>query len=112
METLTQKRISNLKPERKKPSQGCIGLQQEKKQKVEEDDLFYSWQCVSLLRQDRTTFDIVVKDMHHLMCFLHVMHRLIYEVEIPEEDQRVKAGRSTSYMSVYKMLKFKMKVSY
>ena len=46
------------------------------------------------------------------MCFLHVMHRLIYTVETKEEDQRVKAGKSTSYMSVYKMLKFKMKVSY
>ena len=46
------------------------------------------------------------------MCLLHVMHRLIYEVDEEEEDALVRKGKSTSYMALYKMLKFKMKVSY
>ena len=79
---------------------------------MDDKDIFYSWQCVSLLRKDGTTFDVVVKDMHELMCLLHVMHRMIYGVDEKEEDELIRQGKSTSYMSLYKMLKFKMKVSY
>ena len=57
---------------------------------MKDEDVFYSWQCFSLIRKDGTTFDIVVKDMHELMCLLHVMHRLIYGVDEEEEDALVR----------------------
>ena len=50
--------------------------------------------------------------MHELLCLLHVMHRMIYGVDEKEEDELVRQGKCTSYMALYKMLKFKMKVSY
>ena len=43
---------------------------------------------------------------------MHVMHRMIYGVDEKEEDELVRQGKCTSYMALYKMLKFKMKVSY
>ena len=35
------------------------------------DNLFYAWQCVTLVRPNRTTLDLVIKDPNTLMYLLH-----------------------------------------
>ena len=41
---------------------------------------FYSWECLSIIRgMLNTSFDIVVRDMHHLLCLIHVVHRHLYD---------------------------------
>ena len=44
----------------------------------EEDQVFHAWECVSLLRKNGTTFDLVVKDMGQLMALIHFVHRQVY----------------------------------
>jgi hypothetical protein len=37
------------------------------------DSVFYSWECVSLIRPNSTTLDFVIKDPTDLMFLLHVL---------------------------------------
>ena len=67
----------------KKPS-GCLGLKSPKTKQTDVE-LFYSWECVSFIRKDGSTFDIVVKDMHELLCLIHVVHRHVYNINDEEE---------------------------
>lgn len=62
---------------------------------------FQAWECVSLIRNDGTTFDIVVKDNRNLMALLAVMSRKVMH---PVADD--------SYIKLFIKLKFKMKLSY
>lgn len=66
----------------------------------EEDQVFHAWECVSLLRRNGTTFDLVVKDMGQLMALIHFVHRQVYQT-----------GNSRE-LRLYKMLKFKMKLGF
>ena len=63
-------------------------------------DIFYSWECVSFQRRNGTTLDLVIPNMSNLMALIHVVHNAVYE---PED---------TSFLGFYRILKFKMKVSY
>ena len=38
----------------------------------------YAWECITLIRKDWTTFDLVIKDMNELLCLIHFVHRKIY----------------------------------
>ena len=64
--------------------------------------MFYSWECLSFVRNNHSTLDLVVKNQQDLLCLLHVLeHNKFKEGETPEGCLRgVKA------------LKFKMKLSY
>ena len=92
-------------------------------------ELFYSWECLSLIRGlFNTSFDVVIKDMHHLLCLIHVVHRHLYkdfagsekfmpirrkETTSPIEfASTVEIAASPPFMLVYKKLKFKMKLAY
>ena len=33
-----------------------------------------------------TSFDVVIRDMHHLLCLIHVVHRSLYGEEDPAEQ--------------------------
>ena len=66
----------------------------------EEKEVFQAWECLSLLRTNGTTFDLVVKNMEQLMALLHFLHRNVYKTE--EADQ----------LHLYKLLKFKMKLGF
>ena len=50
-------------------------------------EIFYAWECVSFLRKDLTSFDVVVKDMHQLLCLIHIVHRHVYAFDKPQNDQ-------------------------
>lgn len=39
----------------------------------EEDNMFYAWQCLSIVRKNGTTLDLTIKDQVDLMCLLHVL---------------------------------------
>lgn len=62
---------------------------------------FYPWECLSLVRSNYTTFDIVVKDYNDLFCLLHFVFKKLFA---PEEH--------VNFMRLFKCLKFKMKVQY
>ena len=48
--------------------------------KMPDVEPFYAWECVTLVRgMFNTTFDIVVRDMNHLLCLLHVVHRFFFQ---------------------------------
>lgn len=61
---------------------------------------FYAWECISLLKTNGTTLDLVVKNETDLMAALSVFLRLIYK----QPD--------CSQMKVFQLLKLKMKLSY
>ena len=70
------------------------------------EGIFYSWECISLIRSNGTTLDLVIPDQSHLMALIHFTHM---HVDKPEE----KLGeKMKNFLSVYKKLKFKMKLSY
>ena len=88
------------------------------------------------MRKEWSTFDIVVEDedMHKLLCLIHVVHRHVYndfdDLKRPmassknldemdpnkffstEQNRMIDHQRPPAFMSIYKILKFKMKVSY
>ena len=40
----------------------------------EDDSMFYSWECISIYRANRTTLDLVIKDPHEIMYLIHVLY--------------------------------------
>ena len=65
-------------------------------------DMFYSWECVSLVLENYTV-DFVIKDLYHMMYFLHVLQHFTMQVPMPGQKGCLKP---------FKMLKLKMKLSY
>ena len=51
-----------------------------------EAEVFYAWECLSLVRRDGSTFDLVVGDMHELLCLIHIVHRHVYGAGQDQED--------------------------
>ena len=50
--------------------------------KIPEVEPFYAWECITLIRgMFNTSFDVVIRDMHHLLCLIHVVHRSLYGKE-------------------------------
>ena len=70
-------------------------------QEVDDSHIFYSWECVSFLRENGTTLDIVVQNSQHMMALIHIVHNNIKDAE-PKEG----------FMFNYKIMKFKMKLAY
>ena len=66
--------------------------------------MFYAWECVSLMMDNFTTVDLVIRDNHSLMCLLHV---LFHNVKSQEKN-----ASSKSCLSQIKFIKAKMKLSY
>ena len=66
------------------------------------NDLFYTWECVSLVLENYTV-DFVIKDMYHMMYFLHVLQHFTMQAPLPGQKGCLKP---------FKMLKFKMKLAY
>ena len=65
--------------------------------------MFYAWECVSLVMNNNTTVDLVIKDNFHLMCLLHVLkHKICFG----------KQKKELGCLSSFKFLKAKMKLSY
>ena len=70
-----------------------------------EDDEFYDWECVSIVRENGTTLDLVIKDYKAALCLIHFLHRhCLIEKGGAEVDPR--------FMLRYKMTKFQMKLQY
>ena len=60
-------------------SKKCKNSKEDEKNKPEIKP-FFSWECLSLIRGVfKTSFDIVIQDMHHLFCLIHVTHRYAYD---------------------------------
>ena len=62
--------------------------------------MFYAWECVSILRENDTTLDLVIPFTPNLMALIYVVYNHIYK---PEDN---------SFMDIYRVLKFRMKLSY
>ena len=99
--------------------------------KIPEVEPFYAWECITLIRgMFNTSFDVVIRDMHHLLCLIHVVHRSLYGEEYPTEQVKqipiLREQSSTpvefattqelkltpTFMIAYKKMKFKMKLAY
>lgn len=72
----------------------------EPKNKNEEDLYLYNWQCVSLMRRDTTTLDLIIKDNADMMVFLNVVQQAVYR---PALQNR---------LNFFKLQKFKMVLAY
>ena len=66
------------------------------------DDMFYSWECVSLVQGSHTA-DFVIKDMRQMMCLLHVLQHRTMQEPVPGQKGCLRG---------LKVLKVKMKLSY
>jgi len=60
---------------------------------------FYPWECVSLMRRF-STLDFIIKDDGHMMAFLNVIGRRVYQ------------QTDSEFIKVFRKMKFKMKLSY
>ena len=49
----------------------------------------YPWECVTLIRKERTTLDFVVKDPTELMALLHVTYSEINGIDVIDEEIHV-----------------------
>ena len=63
--------------------------------------MFQAWECVSLLRKNGATFDLVVKDMAQLMALIHFVHRSVH-----------KSANSRDVVHLYKLQKLRMKLGF
>lgn len=97
--------------------------------KSPEVESFYPWECLTLIRgMFGTSFDVVIRDMHHLLCLIHVAHRYLYQDFATQSKTMPMIRRGTltpvefcpmkeitvvpDFMLVYKRMKFKMKLTY
>lgn len=53
----------------------------EEKETIIEHLRFSAWECLSLVKQDLTTLDLVFKDSSQLMVVLRVLSRLVHGQE-------------------------------
>ena len=77
--------------------------------------MFHAWECISLfIDSTRTSVDFVVKDSTDMMCLLHVIRHGLSKVRRNCIPLRVDKGPliGDCCLSYYRVLKFKMKLSY
>lgn len=65
-----------------------------------QEKLFYSWECLTFVKKNETTLDLVIECGPSLLALIHVVHRHIYQC------------RDNEFLYLYKMMKFKMKLAY
>ena len=56
---------------------------EEEKNEISEDifdetGLFYSWECVSFIKNNGSTLDLVIPSASDLMTLIHIVHRHVY----------------------------------
>ena len=68
--------------------------------KLSEKQRFFNWQCVSLVRENGTTLDLLIYDSSDLMVLINVVQAAIFK---PVDQRR---------LDFFKMLKIKMKLGY
>ena len=71
----------------------------------EDESMFYSWECVSIYRSNRTTLDFVIKDSFELMYLLHFLNH------VKNKNADILA-KPIGCLRNAKVLKMKMKISY
>ena len=50
--------------------------------RIDNEGDFYPWECVSLVRNDNTTLDLVVRESpSEIMAFLHVVFTIIHNLQ-------------------------------
>ena len=77
-----------------------LGPPQGKNKEKQELEVFYNWQCLSVIRDNNLSFDLVIEDEENLMAFIHYLHVMLY---MPEDIR---------FMSTYRLIKIKMKIAY
>lgn len=75
-------------------------------------ETFYSWNCVSIINYKRT-YDFEIEDVDQLWTFINGMQHLIAIMRTsPENQKRYKPLFKVQNLSLYKILRIKMKISY
>ena len=80
--------------------EGTEGQEVDNKDTKDKEGLFYSWECVSLVKANNTTLDLVIECGPSLLALIHVVHRHVYQ------------SQDIEFLYLYKMMKFKMKLAY
>lgn len=70
-------------------------------QELNKDIVFFAWECVSIVRQNYTTLDLVIPDYKDALALLNVLHSKLF-----------KPRKSEQFMKFYKRLKLKMKLQH
>ena len=66
----------------------------------DESGIFYSWECISFVKKNGTTLDLVIPSSPDLLALIHIVHKHVHR----ETDNK--------FLYIYKLLKFKMKLAY
>lgn len=61
-------------------------LSLKRKEIAERDDVFFAWQCLSLLLDSHVSLDLVIRDNRDLMALIRVLHCFFYSVEDVENS--------------------------
>ena len=91
-----------LKERKEKLKQSVLNISQAHRNCLNFDDIYYSWETISIYREDYSTFDLVIKDYKAMMCLLHFLHKHLWK----QDESR------HHFMRSYKIMKLKMKVTY
>ena len=67
----------------------------------EQDDIWYPWKCVSLVRKDGTTLDLTIGDDCNMLAFIHSIFRLV-----------CKPPLESNFLREFKLNKIKMKLNF
>ena len=66
-----------------------------------EEDCWHPWKCISLVRVDGKTIDLTIENENQMMCFIHAMYKFI-----------IKPPMGNKFLHEFKMMKFRMKLTY
>ena len=79
---------------------------------IEEDDrMFYSWQCISLVMANYTV-DLIIKEDFEMMCLIHLLVHKLGGGPSAREPRVKGALDIDECLRPYKFMKFRMKLSY
>lgn len=67
---------------------------------ISQRSAFYNWQCVSLIRANGTSLDLIIRNDSELMCLINAVQSVVYK---PADRSR---------LNFFKLLRVKMKLGY
>ena len=67
----------------------------------DQEEIWYPWKCVTLVRKDGTTLDLTIGDDCNMLCFIQVLFKLVCK-PLPE----------SYFLREFKIMKVKMKINF
>ena len=80
--------------------QETVFTEQNEKELNKEEFSVFNWQCVSFIRKNGTSLDLILKDKSDIMVLINVVQSMLYK---PSNQDR---------LIFFKVLRFKMKIGF